>query len=69
MHLLLLRSCPVDEPSSPSELGCLDQHPEMLMSFGMEGDEVGGHAGRAAAKFSLSELTLLSQEDLIHQHT
>lgn len=65
----LLKSRQVYEPSSPSDLGCLDQHPEMLVSFGMEGDEVGGHVGRAGAKFTLSELTMLSQEDLIHQPT
>ena len=72
MHLLLLRSRQVYEPSGPSELGCLDQHPETLMSFGghpFGEDEMGGHAGRAAAKFLLSELTLLSQQDSIHQHT
>ena len=69
MHLLLLRSRQVYEPSGPSELGCLDQHPETLVSFGMGEDEMGGHAGRAAAKFLLSELTLLSQQDSIHRHT
>lgn len=69
MNLLLLRSRQVYEPSSPSELGYPDQHPEMLMSFGMEGDEVGGHVGRAAAKSALSELMLLSQEDSIHRPT
>lgn len=61
MRLLLLTSRQLYAPSS------LDQHPEMLLSFGMEGDEVGGHVGMAAAKFLLSELTLLSQEDSIHQ--